>query len=117
MLTVSLVARSLALFGLAGLCEIGGGWLMWKWLRESRPGGWGLAGALILIVYGIIPTFQASHFGRVYAAYGGFFIALSLLWGWAFDGTRPDRVDVLGALIALAGVSIMMYWPRRPGLP
>jgi small multidrug resistance family-3 protein len=117
MLTGSLIVRSLALFVLAGVCEIGGGWLVWKWLRESRPSWWGLAGALVLIVYGIIPTFQTSHFGRVYAAYGGFFIALSLLWGWAFDGNRPDRADVLGAVVALAGVSIMMYWPRGPGGP
>jgi small multidrug resistance family-3 protein len=71
-----------------------------------------LLGALVLILYGIVPTLQASHFGRVYAVYGGFFIVLALLWGWAFDGNRPDVADVIGAAIALAGVSVMMYWPR-----
>jgi hypothetical protein len=68
------VAYSVFLFGLAGLCEIGGGWLVWQWLREAKGFSWGLAGALVLILYGIIPTFQPWHFGRVYAAYGGFFI-------------------------------------------
>jgi len=115
--TATQLVRSLSLFVLAGLCEIGGCWLMWKWLRASRPGWWGLAGAVILVLYGVIPTLQTSHFGRVYAAYGGFFIALSLLWGWALDGDRPDGADVVGAAIALAGVSVMMYWPRPPGHP
>jgi small multidrug resistance family-3 protein len=105
--------RSLALFVLAGACEIGGGWLVWRWLRDGRPGWWGLAGGLVLILYGIIPTLQASHFGRVYAVYGGFFIVLSLLWGWALDGDRPDRFDILGAAIALVGVCVMYYAPRR----
>lgn len=101
------VVRSVGLFVLAGLCEIGGGWLVWKWLREGRPGWWGLLGGVALILYGVVPTLQTSHFGRVYAAYGGFFIVLALLWGWRFDGDRPDRFDVLGAAIALAGVCVM----------
>ncbi len=105
--------RSIALFVLAGACEIGGGWLVWKWLRDGRPGWWGLAGGVVLILYGIVPTLQTSHFGRVYAAYGGFFIVLSLLWGWALDGDRPDRFDVIGAAIALVGVCVMYYAPRR----
>ena len=107
------IARSVSLFLLAGICEIGGGWLVWKWLRDHRPGWWGLLGALVLVLYGIIPTFQSSHFGRVYAVYGGFFIVLSLLWGWGVDGDRPDEADMAGSLIALVGVGIMMYWPRR----
>ena len=108
----SAVARSVMLFVVAGVCEIGGGWLVWKWLRDGRPSCWGLAGALVLILYGIIPTLQTSHFGRVYAAYGGFFIVLSLLWGRGFDGDRPDAADVIGATIALVGVCLMYYWPR-----
>ncbi len=110
---VAPVFRSVGLFVLAGLCEIGGGWLVWKWLRDGRPGWWGLAGGVALILYGVVPTLQTSHFGRVYAAYGGFFIVLALLWGWALDGDRPDRFDVLGAAIALAGVCVMYYAPRR----
>lgn len=104
--------RSVFLFILAGLCEIGGGWLVWQSLREHKPAWWGVGGGVILILYGIIPTLQTAHFGRIYAVYGGFFIVLSLLWGWYFDGDRPDRLDVIGAAIALVGVCVMMYWPR-----
>jgi small multidrug resistance family-3 protein len=106
------VASSIFLFLLAGLCEIGGGWLVWQWLREGKGVSWGLLGGLILILYGIIPTFQPVHFGRVYATYGGFFIVLSLLWGWILDANLPDRFDLIGAAVSLVGVSIIMYWPR-----
>jgi len=103
---------SIGLFIVAGLCEIGGGYLVWLWLREGNPIGYALAGALILVLYGIIPTSQPAHFGRVYAAYGGMFIVLSLLWGWGFDGTRPDRLDAVGAMICLVGMGVIMYGPR-----
>ena len=106
------IPASVGLFVLAGLCEIGGGYLIWLWLREGKPIIYALAGAVILIAYGIIPTFQPAHFGRVYAAYGGMFIVLSLLWGWGFDGTRPDRFDAMGAIICLVGMVVMMYAPR-----
>lgn len=109
---INVVASSVFLFFLAGLCEIGGGWFVWQWLREGKGFWWGLVGAVILILYGVIPTFQPGHFGRVYAAYGGFFIVLSLIWGWILDGNIPDRFDMVGAVIALAGVSMIMYWPR-----
>ncbi len=75
--------------------------------------GLGLVGGMVLILYGVIPTFQPAHFGRVYAAYGGFLIVLSLLWGWIVDGNMPDRFDVSGALVALAGVSGIMYGRGR----
>lgn len=106
------IPLSIGLFVLAGLCEIGGGYLVWLWLREGKPLGYAHAGAVILILYGIIPTFQLTHFGRVYTAYGGMFIVLSLLWGWGFDGARPDRFDLIGAIISLAGMAVIMYWPR-----
>lgn len=107
-----LIAFSVALFVAAGFCEIGGGWLMWKTLRDGRPWWWALVGGAVLVLYGVIPPLQPSHFGRVYAVYGGFFIVMSLLWGWTLDGNRPDRADIIGACIALAGVVIMMYTPR-----
>ena len=103
---------SIGLFVVAGLCEIGGGYLVWLWFREGRPLGYGIAGAALLILYGIIPTFQAAQFGRVYAAYGGMFIVLSLLWGWAMDGMRPDRFDAIGAALCLVGMAMIMYTPR-----
>jgi small multidrug resistance family-3 protein len=77
---VPAIARSLALFVAAGLLEIGGGYLVWLWLRDGRGIVLGAIGGLILFTYGVIPTLQPSTFGRKYAAYGGFFIMLSLLW-------------------------------------
>lgn len=106
------IAKSLALFLLAGICEIGGGYLVWLWLRDQRTVAFGVAGGVVLWLYGVLPTFQPAHFSRTYAAYGGVFVVLSLLWGWAFDGTAPDRFDVLGALLCILGVGIIMYAPR-----
>ena len=108
-----LIAKSITLFILAGLCEIGGGYLVWIWLRENRSLWFAGAGAIILIIYGIIPTFQPAHFGRVYAAYGGIFVVLSILWGWKIDKIIPDRFDIIGGFICLLGVSVIMYWPRN----
>jgi small multidrug resistance family-3 protein len=71
-----------------------------------------VVGAIVLIFYGIVPTFQPTHFGRVYAAYGGIFIVMAMLWGWRIDKIPPDKFDMIGGLIALIGVCIIMYWPR-----
>ena len=79
-------------------------------ITEARSSGrWG---GLLLFLYGVLPTLQPAHFGRVYAAYGGVFVVLSLLWGWWVDGHRPDAPDVIGASICMVGVGIIMYWPR-----
>lgn len=108
------VITSILFFVLAGLAEIGGGYLVWLFLREGRPLWYGLLGGLVLIGYGVIPTFQPEpSFGRVYAAYGGIFVILSLLWGWQIDRKSPDLYDWLGAAICLVGVSIIMWAPRR----
>jgi small multidrug resistance family-3 protein len=104
--------HSLLLFVAAGLCEIGGGYLMWQWWRHGATLAAGAAGAALLVAYGVVPTYQAAPFGRVYAAYGGVFVVLSVAWGAAVDGIAPDRFDVLGALLCLAGIAVMMYWPR-----
>jgi small multidrug resistance family-3 protein len=106
------LARSLFFFLLAGLCEIGGGYLMWLWMRSGKGLWFAILGGAILVLYGIIPTFQPANFGRVYAAYGGVFIVLSILWGWQVDKIAPDRFDLIGGLIALIGVIVIMYWPR-----
>ncbi len=106
------ISKSLFYFFLAGLCEIGGGYLVWLWLRENKSILFFLLGAVVLVLYGVIPTFQPANFGRVYAAYGGIFIVLSILWGWLIDRVSPDRFDLIGGVIALMGVFIIMYWPR-----
>ena len=108
-----LVTKSLVLFVVAGLCEIGGGYLVWLWLREGKPLWVAALGGVILLLYGVIPTLQPVHFGRAYAAYGGVFIALALLWGWWVDGRRPDLFDTVGASVCILGVIIIMYWPRH----
>lgn len=106
------VWQSLFFFILAGLCEIGGGYLIWLALKEGKGSLYFIIGGIVLILYGIIPTFQPENFGRVYAAYGGIFIVLSLLWGWQVDKVVPDGPDMIGAFIALIGVLIIMYYPR-----
>jgi small multidrug resistance family-3 protein len=104
---------SLIFFLLAGLCELGGGYLVWLWLRESMSWILGVLGGFILFAYGIIPTFQPSHFHRIYSAYGGIFIVMALLWGWLFLGVRSDKFDIIGACISLIGVAIIFYMPRK----
>jgi small multidrug resistance family-3 protein len=99
-----MIFKSLLYFVAAGLCEIGGGYLVWLWLRENRSPWYAAVGAVVLVLYGVIPTLQPANFGRVYAAYGGIFIVLALLWGWRVDKVIPDRFDVVGGAIALVGV-------------
>jgi small multidrug resistance family-3 protein len=107
------VARSVLLFALAALLEIGGAWLVWQGVREHRGWTWIGAGVVALGAYGFVATFQPdANFGRVLAAYGGVFVAGSLAWGMLADGFRPDRWDVAGALVCLTGVALIMYAPR-----
>ncbi|MFN9839024.1 MAG: YnfA family protein [Pseudanabaena sp.] len=105
--------QSLFYFLIAGLCEIGGGYSIWLWLKEGKSIWLGALGILLLVIYGVIPTLQPANFGRVYAAYGGIFIILSLLWGWQVDKVVPDKFDILGGWIALLGVLVIMYAPRK----
>jgi small multidrug resistance family-3 protein len=107
------IIKSLGIFILAGLCEIGGGYLIWLWLKSGKPLLYGMVGGTILILYGVVATLQTASFGRVYAAYGGIFIVTALIWAWKIDGFEPDRWDITGACIALAGVCIIMYMPRK----
>jgi small multidrug resistance family-3 protein len=110
---VSNVLRSIGLFLLAALCEIGGAWLVWQGVREHRGLIWIGAGVLALGAYGFVATLQPdAQFGKILAAYGGVFVAASLAWGMVADGYRPDRFDVIGAVICLVGVGIIMYAPR-----
>ncbi|MFS8198152.1 YnfA family protein [Streptomyces sp. CWNU-52B] len=107
------VARSLALFVVAALFEIGGAWLVWQGIREHRGWIWIGAGVIALGLYGVVATLQSdADFGRILAAYGGIFVAGSVAWGMVADGYRPDRYDITGALICLAGMAVIMYAPR-----
>jgi small multidrug resistance family-3 protein len=107
------VLRALLLFMLAGLAEIWGGWLVWQWLREGKGIGMGIIGGAVLFAYGVIPTLQREPaFGRVYAAYGGIFVVLSILWGRLVEDWQPDRFDLMGAGLALIGVAVIM-WGRH----
>ena len=108
-----LIARSIALFILAAVAEIGGAWLIWQGVREHRGLVWIGAGVIALGLYGFVATLQPdANFGRILAAYGGVFVAGSLAWGMIVDRFRPDRYDIIGALICLAGVGVIMYFPR-----
>ena len=107
------LTRSILLFVLAALAEIGGAWLVWQGVREQRGWVWVGLGVVALGLYGFVATLQPdAHFGRILAAYGGVFIVGSLAWGMVVDGFRPDRWDVLGAAICIAGVAVIMYAPR-----
>ena len=107
------VVRSLLLFVLAAIAEIGGAWLVWQGVREHRGLVWVGAGVIALGAYGFVATLQDdAHFGRILAAYGGIFVVGSLLWGVVADGFRPDRFDVIGAAVCLLGVAVIMWAPR-----
>lgn len=107
------VLRSILLFLAAAVFEIGGAWLVWQGVREHRGWVWIGAGVVALGAYGFFASLQPdAHFGRILAAYGGVFVAGSLVWGMVVDGFRPDRWDVAGALLCLAGVAVIMYAPR-----
>lgn len=107
------VLRSVLLFLLAALAEIGGAWLIWQGVRERRGLLWIGGGVTALGLYGFVATLQPdANFGRILAAYGGVFVVGSLCWGMVVDGFRPDRLDVVGAAICLVGVAVIMYAPR-----
>jgi small multidrug resistance family-3 protein len=105
--------RSVVLFVVAAVAEIGGCWMVWQAVREHR--GWWIAavGVLALGAYGFVAALQPeADFGRVLAAYGGVFVAGSLVWGVVVDGFRPTVWDLAGAGVCLAGVALIMYAPR-----
>jgi small multidrug resistance family-3 protein len=104
---------TILLFILAGIFEIGGGYLIWLWLLEGKGLLFAFSGAIILFLYGSVPTFQLSYFHRIYATYGGIFVIMSLIWRWIFGKIAPDTYALAGSLVILLGVSIIYYWPRK----
>ncbi|MEO9386545.1 YnfA family protein [Chromobacterium phragmitis] len=104
--------RVAGLFVLTALAEIIGCYLPWLVLREGRP-LWLLAPAAVsLALFAWLLTLHPAAAGRVYAAYGGVYVSVALLWLWLVDGIRPDRWDALGCSLALAGMLVIMFAPR-----
>ncbi len=103
---------SLALYAIAALCEIAGCFAVWSWWRGASA-LWLIPAALSLATFAyLLALTPPSHAGRSYAAYGGVYIAASLLWLWAVEGVRPDRADLGGAALALAGAAVILLVPR-----
>jgi len=109
---VNAIIISLVLFFVAAIFEIGGGYLVWLWLRMRKGLRIGLLGAPVLFIYATILTLQPAHFSRVYAVYGGIFIVSSIIWGFIIDKKKPDVYEIVGAGVALLGAAVMMYAPR-----
>src|ERR671910_3649398 len=112
MIIIASIIVSFMLFFIAAITEIGGGYLVWLWLRKKKTYLLSIVGGFILFIYSIIPTFQPGEFGRVYAAYGGIFIISSILWGFVVDKKRPDRYEIIGSFVAVFGAIIIFYTPR-----
>ncbi len=110
--TVTSVPLTAILFFVAAISEIGGGYLVWLWIRKKKKFALGILGGIVLFVYGMIPTLQPANFGRVYAAYGGIFIISSIIWGRVVDKKKPDRYEIIGSIVAVAGAVIIFYAPR-----
>lgn len=98
---------------LAALFEIAGCFAFWAWLRLGRTPYWTLPGLTSLALFALCLTrVDSPHAGRAFAAYGGVYIAASLLWLWLVERLRPDRWDLLGALLCLLGASVILWGPR-----
>jgi small multidrug resistance family-3 protein len=114
----AVVATGVAIYILAGLCEIGGGWLVWQALRCGKPRWWAALGSLTLVAYGFVAALQPqAAFGRAFALYGGYFVVMSVAWGAVLDGFRPDRGDFVGCALVVAGIIVMTAWPRATAPP
>ena len=97
----------------AALAEIAGCFAFWAWLRLDRSVWWIAPGLASLALFAYLLTLvDAEHAGRTYAAYGGIYILSALLWLWLVEGVRPDRWDLTGAAICLAGAAIILWGPR-----
>ena len=105
--------RTIAAYAGAALFEIAGCFAVWAWLRLGHSALWLVPGALALIAFAFLLTLvDAAAAGRAYAAYGGVYIAASLAWLWSIEGLRPDRWDLCGAALCLAGAAVIVAGPR-----
>ncbi len=107
---------AIALYALAALAEIAGCFAAWAVLREGRSAWWLVPGLLCLALFAFLLTrIDAAFAGRAFAAYGGIYIAASLGWMWAVEGARPDRWDLMGLALCLAGAALILLAPRPTG--
>ena len=105
--------KSLAFFIVAAIAELAGCYAYWLWLRKGHHWSWALAGLPVLALFAFALTRgEAAFAGRTYAAYGGIYIAAAILWLWWIEAVRPDRWDLIGAAVCLAGTSIILFGPR-----
>lgn len=97
----------------AALAEIGGCFTFWVWLRLGKSALWAIPGIAALVVFAYLLTrVEALYAGRAFAACGGVYIAASLAWLWAVEGARPDRWDLIGAVICVVGAAVILFGPR-----
>ncbi len=97
----------------AAVAEIAGCFAFWAWLRLGKSALWAIPGVVALVAFALLLTRVESAFaGRAFAAYGGVYIAASLFWLWLAEGTRPDRWDLIGAVVCLSGAAIILFGPR-----
>ncbi|MGY2049150.1 YnfA family protein [Methylobacterium sp. JK268] len=100
-------------FAAAALAEIAGCFAFWAWLRLDKSPWWLIPGMASLALFAYLLTFvETEAAGRAYAAYGGIYIIAAILWLWGFEGHRPDRWDVIGGLVCLAGSGLILFAPR-----
>lgn len=106
-------ATAFLIYGLAAIAEIAGCFAVWAWLRLGHSPLWLVPGAVSLAAFAFLLTrIEAEFAGRAYAAYAGVYLAASLGWLWAVEGARPDRWDLIGGAVALAGAAIILFGPR-----
>ena len=97
----------------AALAEIAGCFAFWAWQRLGRSALWLVPGITLLCLFAwLLTRVEAGQAGRAYAAYGGVYIAAALVWLWAAEGVWPDRWDLLGSMVCLAGAGIILWGPR-----
>ena len=105
--------KTVLLFVITAVAEIAGCYLPYLWLREGRSAWLLIPAALSLTLFAWLLTLHPTAAGRVYAAYGGVYVFVAILWLWAVDGIRPTTWDIVGSLVALAGMGIIMFGPRN----
>jgi len=110
------IASAVSIYAAAALAEIAGCFAFWAWLRSGYSAVWVGPGLLCLVVFAWLLTWSPGEFaGRAYAAYGGIYIAMSLLWLWLAEGQRPDRWDLVGAALCILGAGVVLFGRGLPG--